>query len=259
MAACLIQRLCRRGVRRKSADASAHEDDVPSPASQQRRPFSIGDVVLGAAIKKSSQQEPPHLSAAATVPHMNLAPLHEPEAPRRSSTVSSIPLKGPDGVSQSTAEKAGPTPRSEVYDDDDEWKAPPPLSARATPRSNRGSNSKPSTPPRWSSRSSNDEDDTRRHRAAICIQASIKSYAVRRRLALDNAGALSRRYIERKHFNVALANAVGCCRLWSSLWFEKLTRLRSLFVAGIRARVLGGAERDQGPSARTRSTESPAD
>ncbi|KAG7382496.1 hypothetical protein PHYPSEUDO_004831 [Phytophthora pseudosyringae] len=248
MAACLIQRLCRRRAisqKHTSVTKCQGEDEKPCLPSQ-RRPVYIADVVLGAAVNKcveSSQpllnqglREPPHLNPAATVPHINLSRLQEPEAPRRSSTVSSFPLSDQDGVKLRTNEQ---TPRSEGYDDDEEWKAPPPHSAQstprracssgdnqpttparsvtATPRTTRSPTAQSNTPKHCSlavtprtSRNGDEEVDTRRQNAAaIRIQASIKSFAVRRRIALESAGDISRTYIERKHFNVALDRALA--------------------------------------------------
>ncbi|RLN82278.1 hypothetical protein BBJ28_00016824 [Nothophytophthora sp. Chile5] len=61
----------------------------------------------------------------------------------------------------------------------------------------------------------------RRNSAATCIQASMKSFAVRYRAAQEHASHLSRLYIERKHFNVALDHASSGFSPTSSV--EKLT------------------------------------
>ncbi|POM65583.1 Hypothetical protein PHPALM_18675, partial [Phytophthora palmivora] len=138
MAACLIQRLCRRALSRKSGNVAKtkdYEDAKLSPVPQ-RRLFSIADVALGASVRSvgstraqlTQHPEPPHLNPAATVPHLNLCRLQEPEVPRRSFTASSIALSDPDRA-------ASPTARSDFYDD--EWKVPPPNSAQSTPRTNR--------------------------------------------------------------------------------------------------------------------------
>ncbi|KAL4175062.1 hypothetical protein KRP22_000035 [Phytophthora ramorum] len=223
MAACFIQRLCRRALSQKRASLvkSKDEGDKSSPVPR-RQPFSIADVALGAAVNKSPlnqgrRQDPPHLNPAATVSHIKLG--HQPESstPRRSSTISSIPLSDLDGVALPSKVQVESTPRSDVYDDDAEWKSPPQDSAHSTPRTHRSNAEELKTPqprsvsatPR-TSRSTREEMNTQRQNdAAIRIQAFTRSVAVRRRIAQDTAGDLSRMYIERKHLSVTLDHALA--------------------------------------------------
>ncbi|KAL3668529.1 hypothetical protein V7S43_006613 [Phytophthora oleae] len=225
IAACLIQGLCRRVLGRNVAK-SPEEDTSPVPMSRQ---FSIADVALGAAVKKSggsSQGRPDyHLNAAATVPRINLSRLQEPEPPRRSFTESSIPL-GVKATQQSS--------RS-----DDEV-------CHVSPRPTRSSREKLPTTPVRTSRSTGSQqsttstprsiNDTRQqHTAAIRIQASIKSYVVRRRIAVENACALTRIYIERRHFNVALDHALAM----EQSFLEELSAIKiQALVRGRQSRLL---------------------
>ncbi|GMF65466.1 unnamed protein product [Phytophthora lilii] len=228
MAACLIQRLCRRVLSRKiackvenaSEDESEEEEEAPP-----RRPFSVADVVLGASVNKSvgstrtlpnqvKPADPPHLNPAATVPRMNLAHQQEPEATRRSSSVASILLH----ESNTLEEFAQPsrTRRSDVYDDDEEWQLQPPRSTISSPRTSRSQEEPKSlsihladTTP-GTSRSMPEKVNTQLENiAATHIQACIKGFIIRRHIARGHAGDISRTYIERKHFNIAYDHALN--------------------------------------------------
>ncbi|KAF1772317.1 Tetratricopeptide-like helical domain [Phytophthora cactorum] len=213
MAACIIQRLWRRALSTSAARSQdGEEDEKPSPVPQ-RRPFSIADVVLGAAVNKSvgSSQtllnqrppEPPPLNPAVSVPH-NLSRQSERETPRRSSTVSSISLNDPNGVGLSSKAQEEQSARSDTYDDDEEWIAQSPRPAQSTPRTTRSTHPTPCLTPRTSRRTIEEADTRRQNAAATRIQASTKSFIVRRRIALKNASDLTRSYIERRHFSVTL-------------------------------------------------------
>ncbi|KAG3032521.1 hypothetical protein PC121_g4607 [Phytophthora cactorum] len=214
MAACIIQRLWRRALSTSAARSQdGEEDEKPSPVPQ-RRPFSIADVVLGAAVNKSvgSSQtllnqrppEPPPLNPAVSVPHINLSRQSERETPRRSSTVSSISLNDPNGVGLSSKAQEEQSARSDTYDDDEEWIAQSPRPAQSTPRTTRSTHPTPCLTPRTSRRTIKEADTRRQNAAATRIQASTKSFIVRRRIALKNASDLTRSYIERRHFSVTL-------------------------------------------------------
>ncbi|KAE9127068.1 hypothetical protein PF005_g4804 [Phytophthora fragariae] len=224
MAACLIQRLCRRVLSRTTTlaarnDADEDEDDKPFSVPQ-RRPFSVADVALGAAVTKSvgsiptllnqdERLEPPRLNSASTVPRINLNHPQDQQEPHRSFTMSSIP---PGGVDMPTKVQTEASSRSDVYADDEEWKSPPPCSTNSTPRTARSttdpSSRSTAATPRTSDNTAQQVDTKRQNAAAVCIQALIKSFCVRQRIAQDNAGDMSRTYIERKHFSVALDRAL---------------------------------------------------
>ncbi|ETN24731.1 hypothetical protein PPTG_00946 [Phytophthora nicotianae INRA-310] len=235
MAACLIQRLWRRALTNAVESQDEDEGAKPSPVPQ-RRPFSIADVVLGAAVKSvgSSQTllnqrppEPPPLNPAVSVPHLNLSRLSEPEPPRRSSTVSSISLIDPNEVEMSTKAREKQSARSDVYDDDEDWKESSPRSAKLTPRSTRSFQDgrpttsrstynvaeQPHTPQQLSITATprtnrNIAEGTILNAAATRIQACVKSFAVRQSIALKNASDLSRAYIEHRHFILSLNQAM---------------------------------------------------
>ncbi|ETN24735.1 hypothetical protein PPTG_00950 [Phytophthora nicotianae INRA-310] len=235
MAACLIQRLWRRALTNAVESQDEDEGAKPSPVPQ-RRPFSIADVVLGAAVKSvgSSQTllnqrspEPPPLNPAVSVPHLNLSRLSEPEPPRRSSTVSSISLIDPNEVEMSTKAREKQSARSDVYDDDEDWKESSPRSAKLTPRSTRSFQDgrpttsrstynvaeQPHTPQQLSITATprtnrNIAEGTILNAAATRIQACVKSFAVRQSIALKSASDLSRAYIEHRHFILSLNQAM---------------------------------------------------
>ncbi|OWY96142.1 hypothetical protein PHMEG_00033670 [Phytophthora megakarya] len=221
MAACLIQRLCRRALGRKNINVNGSQDDEEKKQSPVpvRRAFSIADVALGASVRSvgstrtqlkqghSEPVQPSHLNSAATVPHLNLRRVREPETPRRSLTESSISLSNPDRTANSTK-------RSDIYDDEEEWKAPPPHSAHPTPRTNRSSKDngttssvrsvtstprtnrtedQPKTPQNdlvaGTPRNTTEEHTRRQNAAATRIQASSRGFAVRQRTRRQNAAA----------------------------------------------------------------------
>lgn len=265
MAACLIQRLWRRALN-QNIDATesqdADEDEKPSQVPQ-RRVFSIADVVLGAAVKKSvgpsSQRppEPPPLNPAVSVPHLNFSNLAEPKPPRRSSTVSSIRLADPNEVELSTKSQGKQSARSDVYDDDEEWKESQPRSAKSTPSTTRNSQDNGPATSR-TSRSTADQLQTpkqqstavtqhlnrniveeadihRQNGTATRIQACFRSFAVRRRIALENASDLSRAYIEQRHFILTLDQAM----VLEQDFLEELSAIKiQALVRGRQSRLL---------------------
>ncbi|EGZ21009.1 hypothetical protein PHYSODRAFT_491185 [Phytophthora sojae] len=260
MAACLIQRLCRRVLSRKTASAAksnddedGNEDDKPSPVPQ-RRPFSIADVVLGSAVTKSvgsllnqdERPEPPRLNSAATVPRMTLSHPQEPHEHHRSSTVPSIPINDPNEVAMPAEAQTKTSSRSDVYEDDEEWKAPQSRSTSSTPRTARSTKEDVHAPPAHSTASTprtsrsvtTDADTTRQNAAAVRIQAVSKGFCVRQRIAEGNAGDMSRAYIERKHLTVAFDRAVSRLELEQE-FLEELSAVKiQALVRGHQSRLL---------------------
>ncbi|GMG16484.1 unnamed protein product [Phytophthora fragariaefolia] len=259
MAACLIQRLCRRLLSRRNTSMTRGdgEDTDDKPASQ-RQPHSIADVVLGAAVNKSigsvqtlmnQEEQYPRLNPAATVPRINLNYPQNPEEPRRSFTLSSIPLSNRGEGEMPIKTQHDSTSRSDVYEDEEKRKMSPSHSANPTPRIGSSTENDKSL-------SSLTADRECQHEAATRIQALIKSFLVRQRIAQNDAGDLCRSYIERKHFFIALDNAVGKMTHYLVLvaWLTHV-RLLGVFVAGAGTRVSRRTQHRQNPGAGARLPE----